>query len=453
MVTRKLKKVCLGLIALLLILPVTVIAQHRSDKHSKKQDKKEQIRNKKGLLPSNGRAEVVVLTGNGDQDIMILDEFYENAPKHFTAPGLPRFALIGKNRKFFMGVGGYAKGTASFDFGNPIDNPMYFTTADIPMHQADGNGGLYQMSAGTSNIFFNFIALPGTKHKLGAYINFNFANPDYGFDLQNAYLTYAGFTIGYKFSMMFDGLVAPPTIDQEGPSSMASVSQTVANYVYKYKDWQFAIGVEDPQVSMTTDAHTALVNQRIPNIPAYIQYGWDEGNSTIRFSAILRNMQYRDLVGNKNHNKAGWGLQLTGLSPLNSFITVYYQAMYGKGISNIMQDMNGLGLDLVPDPENQGRLKAVESWGAYGGFQLNFTKNVFSSHTYSQVRNYAPHNPKLSDSWNNKYKYAQYMAHNVFWQATPTIQVGVEYLWGRLAVMSGERKNDHRIQTMVQFSF
>lgn len=454
MFTQKINKEVVTLLVALLVIPAAVTAQEHGRKHRRQQSGKNQSTfTSKRSASANNKAEVVVLSDDGEEDVVILEDFYDNAPKHFTAPGLPRFALIGKEKKFYLGIGGYAKGTASFDFGNPIENAMYFTTADIPMRQQKGNGGLFQMSAGTSNIFFNFIGLPGTKHRIGAYINFNFAGDNYAFDLQNAYLTYAGLTVGYKFSMMFDGLVAPPTIDQEGPSSMASVQQTVANYTYKYKNWEFAAGIEAPQLSMTTGNYTAIVNQRIPNIPAYAQYSWDKGNSTIRLSAILRNMQYRDLVENKNHNKAGWGLQLTGLSPLCSFLTVYYQGIYGKGISNVLQDMNGLGLDMVPDPEEKGRLKAVESWGAYGGFQLNFTKNIFSSHTYSQVRNYAPDYSNSGSGWGSSYRYAQYMVHNVFWQPTSTIQLGLEYLWGRLAVMDGERKNDHRIQTMIQFNF
>lgn len=453
MFTTQMKQLCWGILIGMLLFPIDGFSQQQRQGNRKKSKQEQQRPVKQSRTLLNDKTKVVFLSDNGEDDTLILEEFYENAPKHFTAPGLPRFAIIGKNHKFYLGIGGYAKATASFDFGNPIDNPMYFTTSTIPMHQTPGNGGLFQMSAGTSNIFFNFIALPGSKHKLGAYINFNLANPDYGFDLQNLYLTYGGFTAGYKFSMMYDELVSPPTIDQEGPSSMAAVEQTVANYTYRYKNWQFAIGIEAPQVSITTNSYTALVNQRIPDIPAYVQYGWDKGNSTVRLSGILRNIQYRDLVAEKNCNITGWGVQLTGLSTVTRYLNLYYQAIYGNGISNIMQDVDGLGLDLTPNPDQTGKLKGVRAWGTYGGFQINFTKKIFSSHTYSQVRNYASKYDDSTNSWNSKYKYAQYLVNNVFWQPSPTIQVGIEYLWGRLAIMDGTTKCDHRIQTMMQFSF
>ena len=448
----------LGLILLLgglLMCPAILSAQSERTRHRKGGMKKEKMTDSKKNRSNQGpaKAEIIELSDGGDEDLVILDYFYQNAPKSFNAPGAPRFALVGKQKKFYMGIGGYLKGTASFDFGNPIDNPLYFTTSSIPMNQQPGNGGLYQMSAGSSNIFFNFVGMPGRKHQLGAYINFNLANPNYGFDLQYAYLTYAGLTVGYKFSMMFDEIAGPPTIDQEGPSSLAAVFRTVANYTFHYKDWQFGVGVEAPTVSATTNSYTTNVNQRIPDIPAYAQYSWNKGNNTVRLSAIMRNMQYRDLMREKNHNLVGWGVQLTGTADLCPFVSVYYQGIYGRGISNLIQDIAGLGLDMVPDQSDKGKLKAVEAWGAYGGIQFNFTKKVFSSHTYSQVRNYAHNYTSISNAWNSKYRYAQYLVHNVFWQVTPTIQLGAEYIWGRLAIMDGERKNDHRIQTMIQFNF
>lgn len=397
--------------------------------------------------------EIRVISEEEPEDLEIIQIFKENAPKAFTAPGAPRFAILGKEKKFYLGIGGYVKGTASFDFKNPIDNPTYFTTSNIPMNQAPGNGGLFQLSAQTSNIFFNFIAMPGQHHQLGAYINFNFANDGYAPDLQYAYLTYRGFSIGYNFSMFADLNAGPPTIDQEGPPSWPTVSNPQLNYTYKHGGWSFAVGAELPMTSETTNSYTSQVNQRIPAIPAYIQYAWGKNSNTVRLAGLWRNMQYRNLVEEKNHNAMGWGIQLTGtLSPVSQ-IEFFYQGLYGKGISSFMQDMNGLGLDLVPNPTQEGKLNLVESWGGYLGMQINLTKNVFCSHTYSQVRNYADSYQQGTTLWKEQYRYAQYIVNNVFWNCTSNIQVGLEYIWGRKVIMDGEKRSDNRIQAMMQFNF
>ena len=60
--------------------------------------------------------------------------------------------------------------------------------------------------------------------------------------------------------------------------------------------------------SITAADGTRTVTQRIPDIPAYVQYSWDNGSGWLRFSALMRNIQYRDLVNDKNRNVTGWGI-------------------------------------------------------------------------------------------------------------------------------------------------
>ena len=67
--------------------------------------------------------------------INVYNIFLENAPKSFKVPGAPRFAIEGKDRKFYLGIGGTAKATLSYDWGNPIDNAYDYTTSAIPMTQ------------------------------------------------------------------------------------------------------------------------------------------------------------------------------------------------------------------------------------------------------------------------------------------------------------------------------
>lgn len=425
------------LLASLLVIPAQMDAQGR----------------KKAKSGKTSPAEMIFLSPENPDDTVIIEIFNENAPKAFSAPGAPRFALIGKERKFYLGIGGYVKGTASFDFCNPITNPIYFTTSQIPMNNAPGNGGLFNLSAGTSNVFFNFVGMPNAEYPIGAYINFSFANGNYDLDLQYAYVKWAGFKIGYDFSLFADLNAGPNTIDQEGPSSWPAVSNPQMNYTYTRNNWSFAIGAELPMTASTTNAYTASVNQRIPAIPAYIQYAWDQGNSTVRLAGLFRNMQYRDLIKDKNYNKVGWGVQLTGTLQTCKYLSLYYQGVYGKGISSFIQDLNGLDLDLVPDEKEQGKLKSVEMWGAFAGFQINFTKNVFSNHAYSQVRNYADRYSNGTIPWDEQYRYAQYLVNNVMWNCTSNIQLGLEYLMGRKTIMNGTSRSDHRIQTMVKFSF
>ena len=114
-----------------------------------------------------------------------------------------------------------------------------------------------------------------------------------------------------------------------------------------------------------------------------------------------------------------------------------------------MQDTNGQNLDLVPSAKD-GKLDLTEIWGGYLGATYNYTKDIFSTILYSQVRAY----PKDHFSgWGNLYNYAQYALGNVMWNVNPIVQVGLEYIYGRKAYMDGKKPHDNRIQAMIQVSF
>lgn len=381
--------------------------------------------------------------------------FRENAPKAYNIPGAPRFAIQGKDKKFYLGIGGNIKATASYDFGSPIQNAFDFTTSAIPMSQPKGNGGLVQMSAASSGMYVNFVAMPGSDDQIGAYIDFNLTGGPgngYGFDLQYAYLKYRGFTAGYNFSLFSDMAAAPASIDNEGPNGFTAIPNSVIDYTYNIDPhWSVAIGAEMPMASATTGAGTYMVNQRIPDVPAYVQYSWDNGGSWLRLSAIMRNMLYRDVKADANKNLTGWGIKASGSASLGSFIQTYYQAAYGKGITSYFQDLYQGGLDMTPGAD--GKLQAVKAWGGYAGIQYNITPNLFATTTYSHVRTYADPYTGAATPWSAQYKYAQYALANLIWTITPQVQTGIEYIYGRRVNNSTAQAHDSRIQTMLQITF
>lgn len=384
--------------------------------------------------------------------------FVENAPKRFQISGAPRFAIIGKDEKFYLGIGGTAKGVVGFDFPDPISSAPYFTTSSIPMNPVPGNGGHFWINAQQSNIFFNVVALPGSKNQIGFYFNFDLCGNNYTPEIQYAYLTYRGFILGYNTSLFYDGNACGPGIDKEGPNSLTWALNPVLDYVHSFKNGlSLAIGAEVGTYSYTTTSETAQVSQRLPDIPAYIQYNFNNNpNSYIRVSAIGRFLQYRDLKLKENKTVGGWGVKASGTFPMGPKFQAYFQAGYGKGIAGYFEDLNGMNLDLTPNPEIEGKLDAVPAWGGYLGLQYNWNNNWYSSVCYSHLRNYAENYSKVTSpsvSWDSQYRYAQYMALNTFCNISSQITWGIEWDWGRRVNMDGLSRHDNRIQTMLQFNF
>ena len=72
--------------------------------------------------PTHKNRPLNILVGEVADSVAVMDAFIKNSPADYRVPNAPRFAIVGKNEKFYLGFGGYVKGTMSFDWGSPINN-------------------------------------------------------------------------------------------------------------------------------------------------------------------------------------------------------------------------------------------------------------------------------------------------------------------------------------------
>ena len=394
--------------------------------------------------------------------VPVYNVMQENAPGLAHVKDVPRFTLLGKDNKFYLGIGANIKAVADYDWGSPLSNANEFTTYDITGAES-GNGALYQMSAAQSNFYLNMVALPGTANQLGIYIDVNFMRPDHAPMLHHAYLKYRGFTAGHTISIFTDLGADPAAIDYAGPNAITYVGHPNISYTGRFgkdKLWSAAIALDMPETSITgLEGYSKKINQRVPDIPFFIQRAWCGGKGWFRVSAILRNLYYRDLRADngkgKNIDKFGWGVKVSGKTPICGGLSAMWQAVYGKGIGSYIQDLTGNGYDLMPDGYGSSTLKTVKAWGAYGTLRYDFCPKVFMNVTYSQVRTYAPKFGVTTNNtsvWDGSYKYAQYITGNLFWNINSFTQFGVEYLYGRRMDYGGLQHHDNRLMMMLQVS-
>lgn len=389
----------------------------------------------------------------------VYEVMQENAPGLAHIKDVPRFTLLGKDDKFYLGIGANVKAVAVYDWGDPLSNPNEFTTFDLT-GASKGNKGLYQMSAAQSNFYLNFVALPNTGNQIGIYIDVNFMRPDHAPMLHHAYLKYRGFTAGHTISIFTDLGADPAAIDYEGPNALTYVGHPNISYSHRFgkdKGWRFAIALDMPETSITGTTKAVKINQRVPDIPLFIERNWCSGKGWLRASGIIRNLFYRNVVADnnmgKNIDKIGWGVKLSGKTPVAGGLSFMWQGVYGKGIASYMQDLTGQGMDLMPSSNNGAVLKPVEAWGAYGTLRYDFCPKVFMNATYSHVRTYANNFGDLSTTpWSMTYSWAQYITGNLFWNINSFAQFGVEYLYGRRMDYGHHQNHDNRVMMMLSVS-
>ena len=374
---------------------------------------------------------------------------YSRSNLAFEDPAAPRFLFLDKEGKVALGIGGFLKAVGEYDMNGAIDNDG-FVTYDIPAPFDPAQRQRFGATAAHSTIFLKMVARKTPIGRVIVYIQTNFTgdNGGYGLKLKQAYLTVGHVTVGKARSTFADGPAMAPTIDDQGPSGQV----TAKNMMLRYETSTFhglsaAISAELPSATYTTGTAARAISQRFPDIPAYVQYAWDKGDSHVRLSGILRQLSYRDDLKAKNHFATGWGVQLSTVASLIGPLKFFGHATYGKGISDYINDLSGHGLDLVP-AATDGRLRAPAALGMTAGLQYNFTPAFFVTASYSRAGVF-----NVSHMADDTYRYGQYITANAFYNVWGDLRLGLEYIHGTRKNIDGAHGKANRLEAMLQYSF
>lgn len=384
------------------------------------------------------------------------------------------------NQNFMLSVGGQLNVVMGGDIGNNLykqsDAGISFITSAIPVPATVGHKGDFYINPINGYVDLQIVGMGGTDNEVSGYFKVGTNGITTSLALQRAYLSWRGITAGLKLTLFQDDYACqPPTIDPEGPSGEVSAAVYELSYKSKsYKGFRFAAGLDIPTYYNAngyykghdyTSFDNQLVSitdydQYVPDVPLWAEYSFSPWNR-IRVSGIVRNFLYKDVVANKTKDVVGWGVMLSGnIQPAKKWI-LYYQAAYGKGIGNYIQDIAGHPYSFVPDNEKPGELKASPMLGANLGVTFNATSKlqfnaVISTARIWDVKDYAI--PTADDDANvtsqsMDYKYAVYGAVNCFYNFNSFLQGGIEYLYGHRETWNAGGADDHRIQAQLSFSF
>lgn len=373
----------------------------------------------------------------------------ENAPTSPNDNGLPRFAIVGKDHKYYIGVGAQFLGEGVFDFGDEMSSATLFTPSAITP-SSPGNRSSLGFGWQSSSVYLNAVALPGTANQVGVFFKGNFMGNNNSFNCFHFYGKYRGLLVGYTTSLFADGAAEPATIDFEGPNGYPFITLFTASWTQKFgKHLSAAIGVEAPTTSITTGNGTATVNQRIPAIPLYVQYAYADGNAHVRLSGLVRPMQYRNKQAGANATMTGVGVQLSGMTPIAGPVSFSYNAAYGRGIGNYLQDDNGLGLDAVATTE-AGHMAMVKSLGVTGGLNFVITPKLTANLVYSHLSNWMPDKAIVDGE---QYRYGDYAVANVIYAVNRFVSAGIEYDYGHRKSFDGQSLHTNRLQLQFAVTF
>ena len=380
----------------------------------------------------------------------LVDKFYFDQFRHFQDPAAPYFLFMSKDAQLAMGIGGCVRMRGYYDWGGAV-NASGFAPYLISMNPDPRHDRTFGTTPAGSSLFFRVI---GQNKKLGDYqlyieANFNgYKGRD--FHLKKAYAVINNWTIGYANSTFSDPAAVPPTVDAQGPNNKVSPTNVLVRWLKPVgKRWSVALSAETPSSNITEEDQVCQsVDDWMPDFAAFVQYAWSQ-TAHVRFAGIMRTLPYRDMVEGRNHNKAGWGLQLSTVLHPTRQITFYASVNGGKGYESLGGDLQIGNYDLIPDPARPGTMYAPAAVAWNVGLQYNFTPSLFVSANYSQSH-YMPHGADMAP---DEYKTGRMIAANVFWNLTARIQVGAEFDMGQRVNHDGASRWARRVGAMAQFSF
>lgn len=381
-----------------------------------------------------------------------INNFYIDQFRHYQDPRAPYFMFMSKSRNFAMGIGGAVRMRGWYDWNGTMPHsgviPYYISIPTNPTREhwfgtTPSGTSLYFSAFGNDSRFGNY--------QLYIEANFNgYSARD--FHLKKAYASWNDWTVGYANSSFSDPAAQPITVDGQGPNCEISDTNVLIRWMRTFKNrYVVALSMETPDGSIpTADNLYTGCSDYMPNFAGFLQYQWGNGGEHIRLSGIVRGLEYRDLVKGVNHKVTGWGAHLSSIFRPFAPLTVYGTCVVGKGIASLTNDLQVAPLDLIGNPDDEGRMVAPLSFGWYGALQYNFTPAVYSTVVFSEQR-FLPKYEKTAE--NETYKYGLYVAANVFWEITPRCKAGLEYNWAQRKDIDNRHDQINRVSLVGQISF
>lgn len=402
---------------------------------------------------------VVTVVVNDDIDPAEVENILKkNAAASPKDNGLPRFAIVGKDRKFYLGIGAQFLGEGVFDWRGAMPSPLLMVPADITKPTA-GNGASLGFGWQSSSIYMNFVAMPGSGDQIGLFFKANFMGDDNAFNCYHLYARYRRLTVGYTNSLFTDGAAEPFTIDFQGPNGYPDLTLFTAYWEQKLDShFSIAAGIDAPTAELPHGSSVSPVNQRLPAIPVYFQYAWNSGKSHVRLSGLLRPMQYRNMSeatpsqSDRGYNQTvtGAGIQLSGMTGIAGSLSLQFNGVYGSGIASYIQDDNGLDIDALAS-DKAGKMELTRTIGLTGGLTYVFSPKVSSNLVYSHVRNHFSDDANIRMS--DQYRSGDYLAANIIYAVNKFVSFGIEYDHARRVNTNDIKLSSNRIQCQFAVTF
>jgi hypothetical protein len=219
-----------------------------------------------------------------------------------------------------------------------------------------------------------------------------------------------------------------------------SYRQAQVRYTVKLNDkTAWAVSVEDNNSQITNPSVPGKAEYPSPDLTTSIRFGGTRGHAFASF--FLGKARYRPTVGEPDSTTL-WGSLLSARLKTYKSDYVYGQFTFGDGVGRYRG-----GVTAVPDAT--GELKPVGLTAVVAGYEHSWSSR-FTSHFVYSVAQSEDHD-YYPATFNSQ---LDYTAINFLYWFLPNNRAyaGVEYLYGRREIVSGDDASANRLQFAIRFN-
>jgi len=275
------------------------------------------------------------------------------------------------------------------------------------------------------------------------------------FRLRHAYGELGHFGAGQTWSPFMDIDVFPNSLEYWGPTGMVFFRNLQVRWMPIQGDSRMTIALERPGASADQGVYSGRIELQdvkprfqYPDLSAEYRLGRKWGY--IELAGLVRRIAWED-QGTDNFalsgDATGWGLNLSSNLNLGKNDVARFQAMYGEGVENYMNDAPAdVGIENQPgNPIAPIKGVALPVTGVVAFLDHTWSTKFTTAVGYSMVDidNTAQQAP-------DAFSKAQYALGNVLYSPTPGVTAGVEFQWGNRDNFTDGFTSDIR---KIQFSF
>ncbi len=367
-----------------------------------------------------------------------------NAPLEPTNPGF--FLLPGT--RTLLRLDGSIRADFLYDPRVPSLSDS-FIPSSIPIPSVSGAGN-FTASIRGSRAMADFRIPVGDRGAARTFIQLDFfgASGATAPRLRHFYAQLDNILVGQTFTNFMDPDAFADTLDTQGANSAVSVRLPQGRYSFGLGGGASAyVSVEVPasSINFSIAGTPAKPTTPAPDGTFRFRNEWKRGH--IQLASVFRDLGVQ-LPDGAHESTFGWGVNATSGVEVHGRDNIVLGVAYGHGIARYVGDTAGLGLDAAPISQTNLSLRALPLFGTYGSYQHYWSSTLRSSATvgFVQVQNTAFQAA-------NTYHNSTYSAVNLIWNPVGSLDLGAEFLYGRVEEKSGANANSPRLQITGRYTF